>query len=355
MKSQIVIVFCMSVLLTRVLPVEAAPSGALITDGARLFGRFLMLRSRDCQTFYYLAKSYRVDEKQSSVLFMKNSLTDRLDAPTLRFETVLRPLALEPNQAEKELASAWKSGREVECSEKTIRFQPYPSSLQDLKTKSEIKDAGFSDVSATFMADGAKLISFTVDPRKISAQNLLIALKRLKPEEQVQIFSLVTDAKVRITADYEVASTFVQEYFLEKSCTETRECRPFQPCHKKLECTDIPKIMQALKTFDLKSGITFERWASPNSPLDRIDKLEMELMSRFSSSLFMETTRINVGDSIRVTFGTLKKIDAGQYVDEIKSERYEISTLVNTIQIPSLKDYFSQAVNSIYSSTEFKR
>ena len=336
-------------LLSLVSSVGLAQSGAsLLTNDSQSMGRHLMLRAQDCSKTYFVPTSYRIEKNLSSIVLFNGKSAE----PVIRIEIVLAPDPEGPNGAEAAKAAHWAAGRGCP-SEPNYTFAAYPSFFQDLSLKKHLADRAIPRVDTEFRSGGSKLIRIEILPREISLKALLEKLAAYRPELEIQKFRQVVDATVELAAEYSASAAFVQNHFVDRTCEETRKCDVFGGCRNRSHCTETPKITQTLQTATVKTGIVLRSLPGPGFPESKLASLENEIVSRFLMSIFVESSRIHIGDVSKVTFGELKKQASDRYFDRLTSERIDQAIHVEPIVMPSLRGFAKQELARIYEAGRF--
>lgn len=311
---------------------------------------FVVIKSSPCETVYYAPKSYVVDTAKSSILKTSVKAADGTSKPFLQFTFAIKPRPISENgPLKKELDAYIQSA----CPGLKPQLQLYPVVLHKIDVSNHLTGAEALPEPAYYSPE-TDVISFRVSPSQLSRYNLLKYLKFLKGEQILHVFSEKIDALVQLNADYAGAAELAEHYFTIKQCAYVHRCHPnfllFRTCEDENQCTDVPKMIQAIQSMEYHNRIQFQIYSTQHVSEGKINKLEEELMSRLMRSLYLESSRIEFADMTMITLGQLKKQENNSYHDEASIRHFDENYYTSPIRIEGLDTFSSPILSRLYSS-----
>ena len=284
----------------------------ILTDASASIGNFFVIRSVDCPaTSTTIPRSFSIDHGRSSILLKQRP------KPVIQVSVFLMPAKTQPSADERSSMTKW--AMTAECSATTPALTTYPSMLASLAEDFTFNDPAFQIVSVTDRSGGAKLIVIAIDPHALSTSESVTRLNALAPSLQVHSFNQVDRAEASLSVDYKTAATFAINHYTEKVCTERRDCTTiayWEKCKTVDECDEIPKVLQTLQTAGIQSDFELSGSSRPGVPDSVLQSLQEQLLSRLMLSLFVQTERIDYGNTTRIFLEDLNRSESGQYVEQ---------------------------------------
>lgn len=272
---------------------------------------FIYLSSGDCNSVFYRPLIYRYVPNISSTIKGKNFT---------RHFAVLEPLVPEPSEAEKQYVSK----QLAYCKGKTVSFHAYPAIWTSLKVKG---------VQAEALPEGRWLITLE---QSIKANEVpLIEDLPHSPSVTLKALRKKIVRKVSLTAYAGVAAEFLQKYWQNRTCT-IHETKTVVGTKRDEHCEGTQEVAQHLRDLNLNGLIDLvavgESLSSP-----RLAEMEKKLLSRWALSSFVWQHQQRFENTIKVTFGELKKLSYSRYHDEIVDEEIVKEFFEATAQVYGLE------------------